>query len=114
MALFQRGTEVLGQAGHPPGRHQIRIGHPGRSRAAHRRGPDPDSSRFWSQADYRIGTSPPSYDKQILRDHLETLDWNKEYPAPNPSTPRSCNASPKATSEICKRITGSLPEGVNV
>ena len=42
----------------------------------------PDSSRMWSEADYRTGISPPSYDKQILRDWLETLDWNKEYPAP--------------------------------
>ncbi|WXU00549.1 MAG: Phosphoribosylaminoimidazole-succinocarboxamide synthase [Catillopecten margaritatus gill symbiont] len=42
----------------------------------------PDSSRFWSKADYQIGTSPKSFDKQIIRDHLETLDWNKRPPAP--------------------------------
>ena len=42
----------------------------------------PDSSRFWSVADYRPGSSPKSYDKQIIRDYLETLDWNKEAPAP--------------------------------
>ena len=46
----------------------------------------PDSSRFWPQADYAVGSSPPSYDKQILRDHLETLDWNKSYPAPELDT----------------------------
>ena len=42
----------------------------------------PDSSRFWSAADYQLGISPKSYDKQIIRDYLETLDWNKAPPAP--------------------------------
>lgn len=42
----------------------------------------PDSSRFWSADDYRIGISPPSYDKQIIRDYLETLDWDKTAPGP--------------------------------
>ncbi|MGY0398552.1 MAG: phosphoribosylaminoimidazolesuccinocarboxamide synthase [Ostreibacterium sp.] len=42
----------------------------------------PDSSRFWSVADYQVGINPPSYDKQIIRDYLETLDWDKTAPAP--------------------------------
>jgi phosphoribosylaminoimidazole-succinocarboxamide synthase len=42
----------------------------------------PDSSRFWSAANYQPGKSPKSYDKQIIRDYLETLDWNKKPPAP--------------------------------
>jgi phosphoribosylaminoimidazole-succinocarboxamide synthase len=42
----------------------------------------PDSSRFWSLADYAKGKSPKSFDKQIIRDYLETLDWNKTPPAP--------------------------------
>ncbi len=42
----------------------------------------PDSSRFWPAAEYRIGTSPPSYDKQIVRNWLETQSWNKKPPAP--------------------------------
>ena len=42
----------------------------------------PDSSRFWPAADYQPGSSPKSYDKQIIRDYLETLDWNKKPPAP--------------------------------
>src|SRR5688572_6695606 len=42
----------------------------------------PDSSRFWPAAEYRVGTSPPSYDKQIVRDWLETQPWNKKHPAP--------------------------------
>ncbi|MCK8517038.1 phosphoribosylaminoimidazolesuccinocarboxamide synthase [Methylonatrum kenyense] len=42
----------------------------------------PDSSRFWPADQYRIGTSPPSFDKQFVRDYLETLDWNKTAPGP--------------------------------
>jgi phosphoribosylaminoimidazole-succinocarboxamide synthase len=42
----------------------------------------PDSSRFWPAAEYRVGTSPPSFDKQIVRNWLETQPWNKKHPAP--------------------------------
>ena len=42
----------------------------------------PDSSRFWPADTYRPGISPPSFDKQIVRDYLETLDWNKAPPGP--------------------------------
>jgi phosphoribosylaminoimidazole-succinocarboxamide synthase len=43
----------------------------------------PDSSRFWPVDTFRPGTSPPSFDKQYVRDYLETLDWDKRPPAPN-------------------------------
>lgn len=42
----------------------------------------PDSSRFWPKSEYQIGISPPSFDKQFVRDYLETLDWNKKAPGP--------------------------------
>jgi phosphoribosylaminoimidazole-succinocarboxamide synthase len=42
----------------------------------------PDSSRFWPKDQYAVGQSPPSFDKQFVRDYLETLDWNKTPPAP--------------------------------
>ena len=42
----------------------------------------PDSSRFWPADTYRAGMSPPSFDKQFVRDYLETLDWNKKAPGP--------------------------------
>jgi phosphoribosylaminoimidazole-succinocarboxamide synthase len=42
----------------------------------------PDSSRFWPAAEHRPGQEPPSWDKQILRNHLETLDWNHAPPPP--------------------------------
>jgi len=45
----------------------------------------PDSSRFWPADQYQVGSSPPSFDKQYVRDYLETLDWNKT--APGPSLP---------------------------
>ena len=42
----------------------------------------PDSSRFWPVDQYQVGISPPSFDKQYVRDYLETLDWDKKAPAP--------------------------------
>lgn len=43
----------------------------------------PDSSRFWPADQYQVGISPPSFDKQYVRDYLETLDWNKTAPGPH-------------------------------
>jgi phosphoribosylaminoimidazole-succinocarboxamide synthase len=43
----------------------------------------PDSSRFWPADTWRVGTSPPSFDKQFVRDYLETLDWDKRAPGPH-------------------------------
>ena len=42
----------------------------------------PDSSRFWPADQYRVGMSPPSFDKQFVRDWLEAQKWNKQPPAP--------------------------------
>ena len=42
----------------------------------------PDSSRFWPTNEYEVGKNPPSYDKQYVRDYLETLDWDKKAPGP--------------------------------
>jgi phosphoribosylaminoimidazole-succinocarboxamide synthase len=46
----------------------------------------PDSSRFWPAEQYQVGISPPSFDKQYIRDYLETLNWDKT--APGPSLPQ--------------------------
>ena len=43
----------------------------------------PDSSRFWPVDQYQVGISPPSFDKQFVRDYLESLDWDKTPPAPH-------------------------------
>jgi phosphoribosylaminoimidazole-succinocarboxamide synthase len=65
----------------------------------------PDSSRFWPATEYRVGISPPSYDKQFVRDYLETLDWNKQQPGP--VLPRSVIEGTAAKyAEALKRLAG--------
>ncbi len=65
----------------------------------------PDSSRFWPADSYRVGSNPPSYDKQYVRDHLETLDWNKK--APGPSLPAEVVARTSAKYiEAYEQLTG--------
>ena len=65
----------------------------------------PDSSRFWPADQYRVGSSPPSYDKQFVRDYLETLDWNKT--APGPTLPASVIEGTAAKyAEALKRLAG--------
>ena len=65
----------------------------------------PDSSRFWPQDSWQPGSSPPSYDKQFVRDYLETLDWNKQ--APGPKLPPSIiEATVKKYAEACSILTG--------
>ena len=65
----------------------------------------PDSSRYWPADDYVVGTSPPSYDKQFVRDYLETLDWNKT--APGPRIPAEVIARTRAKyAEALQRLAG--------
>jgi len=65
----------------------------------------PDSSRFWNRDSWQPGTSPDSFDKQYVRDYLETLDWDKC--APGPTLPQSViDASVKKYTEACTRLTG--------
>ena len=64
----------------------------------------PDSSRFWPLDSWQPGSSPPSYDKQFVRDYLETLDWNKQ--APGPLLPADIiEASVKKYEEACRILT---------
>ena len=67
----------------------------------------PDSSRFWPVSSYQVGMSPPSYDKQFVRDYLETLtDWNKAAPAP--AVPAEVIAKTRAKyAEALERLTGT-------
>ncbi len=65
----------------------------------------PDSSRFWPADEYREGISPPSFDKQYVRDYLETLDWDKK--APGPKLPAEVIARTRAKYlEAFERLTG--------
>jgi phosphoribosylaminoimidazole-succinocarboxamide synthase len=65
----------------------------------------PDSSRFWPADQYREGISPPSYDKQYVRDYLETLDWNKTAPGPRLPTDVAARTGAKYV-EAYERLTG--------
>ena len=67
----------------------------------------PDSSRFWPEESYRPGTSPPSYDKQYVRDYLETLDWDKQ--PPGPRLPANIiQATAAKYREAFQRLTGPV------
>jgi len=65
----------------------------------------PDSSRFWPADTYRAGTSPPSFDKQFVRDYLETLDWNKKAPGPD-LPPNIIARTSEKYREALQRLTG--------
>ena len=65
----------------------------------------PDSSRFWPKDEYGVGQSPPSFDKQFVRDYLEALDWNKTPPAPKLPGDVVAKTSGKYV-EAFKRLTG--------
>src|SRR5437763_11580779 len=64
-----------------------------------------DSSRFWPADSYKVGMSPPSFDKQYVRDYLETLDWNKTPPAPKLPSEVIQKTSEKYR-EALQRLTG--------
>jgi phosphoribosylaminoimidazole-succinocarboxamide synthase len=66
----------------------------------------PDSSRFWPKDEYAVGKSPPSFDKQFVRDYLETLDWDKSPPAPR--LPKEIIEKTSAKyREAFRRLTGN-------
>ena len=65
----------------------------------------PDSSRFWPRDQYVVGQSPPSFDKQFVRDYLETLDWDKTPPAPKLPEDVIAKTSVKYV-EAFERLTG--------
>jgi len=72
----------------------------------------PDSSRFWDAASYEAGHKQPSFDKQFVREYLETLDWDKKAPAP-PLPPDIAQATSKRYLEAYKLLTGNeLPDSL--
>ena len=66
----------------------------------------PDSSRYWPADRYQPGGSPPSFDKQFVRDYLETLAWDKQPPAP-PLPPDVVAHTSAAYREAYRRLTGT-------
>ncbi len=69
-----------------------------------------DSSRFWPADSYKVGMSPPSFDKQYVRDYLETLDWDKTPPAPKLPVEVIAKTSEKYR-EALQRLTGRKLDG---
>ena len=65
----------------------------------------PDSSRFWPADTWRPGASPPSFDKQYVRDYLETLDWDKRAPGPR-LPPEVIARTGEKYREALRRLTG--------
>lgn len=105
LALFERGTEVLAGLGILLADTKFEFGLVGEELVLIDEALTPDSSRFWPEADWRTGISPPSYDKQILRDYLETLDWDKNYPAPTVDPAVLARVAARYL-EIAEKITG--------
>ena len=65
----------------------------------------PDSSRFWPADEYRTGISPPSFDKQFVRDYLESIGWNKKPPAPH-LPPEIIRGTAEKYADARRRLTG--------
>ena len=110
LALFERGTQRLAELDILLADTKFEFGLRGGELRLIDEALTPDSSRFWPAADYGLDMSPPSYDKQILRDYLETLDWDKDYPAPelDPAVLERVGARYR---EIEALITGLTPHG---
>jgi phosphoribosylaminoimidazole-succinocarboxamide synthase len=105
IALFKRGTQELEKIGILLADTKFEFGLVKGELVLIDEALTPDSSRFWPRDGYQVGENPPSYDKQILRDWLETLDWNKE--PPGPDLPPSIVAKvAQKYFEIDQKITG--------
>jgi len=111
LALFQRGTELLEPHGILLADTKFEFGLLDGQLVLIDEVLTPDSSRFWPRETWKPGSNPASYDKQILRDWLETTSWNKEPPPPT-IDPAVLARVARRYLEICERITGRLPEGV--
>ena len=110
LALFARGTEVLAKLGILLADTKFEFGLVDGRLVLIDEALTPDSSRFWPADQWRPGRNPPSFDKQILRDWLETLDWNKQYPPPT-LDPAVIERTGQKYVEFCRMLTGDAPEG---
>lgn len=113
LALFGRGTEVLERLDILLADTKFEFGTLAGPRGVQElilidEALTPDSSRFWPRSSWRLDTSPPSYDKQLLRDWLETLDWDKRPPGPKLDPDVVARLSRRYL-EICELLTGSSP-----
>jgi phosphoribosylaminoimidazole-succinocarboxamide synthase len=109
LALFARGTSELEKIGILLADTKFEFGEVDGELVLIDEALTPDSSRFWPRAGYQVGKNPPSYDKQILRYWLETLDWNKEAPGPD-LDPAIVQRVSERYLEVCEKITGRSPQ----
>src|SRR5258706_2763161 len=112
LALFQRGTQELEKLGILLCDTKFEFGLLDGKLLLIDEVLTPDSSRFWNRADWKTGISPPSYDKQILRDWLEEQPWDKNPPPPR-LDPKVMARVGERYLEICEKITGGLPARVS-
>ncbi|MBJ02462.1 MAG: phosphoribosylaminoimidazolesuccinocarboxamide synthase [Planctomycetes bacterium] len=108
LALFQRGGEVLAGLDILLADTKFEFGMLEGRLVLIDEALTPDSSRFWPRSEWRTGISPPSFDKQILRDYLETLDWNKKAPPPDLDPAVLARVGARYL-EVCELITGANP-----
>ncbi len=106
LALFERGSQELARIGILLADTKFEFGLGAGELLLIDEALTPDSSRFWPAEGHEVGKNPPSYDKQVLRDYLETLDWDKQPPGPD-LPPAIVRAVSERYREICARITGS-------
>jgi phosphoribosylaminoimidazole-succinocarboxamide synthase len=112
LALFERGTRELARVGILLADTKLEFGRDASGELLLiDEALTPDSSRFWPADAWRPGENPPSYDKQILRDHLETLDWDKRPPPPRVDPAVLARVGERYL-ELCELVTGRAPEGV--
>ena len=81
LAIYTRAAEHAEKHGLILADTKFEFGYAERD-SSRRRGPDPDSSRFWEASAWKPGGAQPSFDKQFVRDYLESIRWNKQAPAP--------------------------------
>lgn len=108
LALFERGRARLAEHGLILADTKFELGRRDGRTILIDEALTPDSSRMWDESSYAIGISPPSFDKQILRDWLETLDWDKEPPPPT-LDPAVLERVAARYLEVCETLTGSRP-----
>src|ERR1041384_8258925 len=105
LQIYSRGRDHAAQHGIIVADTKFEFGHIGQRLLLIDECLTPDSSRFWPADQYAVGQSPPSFDKQFVRDYLETLDWDKTPPAPKLPADVIARTSAKYV-EAFERLTG--------
>ncbi len=105
LELYRRGSELARERGIIIADTKFELGYVGGELVLCDEVMTPDSSRFWPEEEWKPGVTPPSFDKQPVRDHLEGLDWDKT-PPPPPLPPEVVTATSERYIEAYERITG--------